>query len=114
MGKRLIDYLSYMEKYCNEMNDPEETKQKKAELLIQISFFQHERLIHLLVTILFAFLCVGTLFMVIACPNIALFLLVLLFLALEIPYIRHYYLLENGVQKLYTYYDKIDCFCNRK
>ena len=32
-----------------------------------------------------------------------------LFLVLLIPYIFHYYRLENGVQKLYEYYDKLNC-----
>ena len=51
--------------------------------LIQVSFFQHERLIHLIVTVTFA-------------------LLILL-----IPYIRHYYILENEVQKMYGQYDRM-------
>lgn len=34
-------------------------------------------------------------------------LLVLLFILL-IPYIKHYWLLENGTQKLYQYYDELE------
>ena len=30
-----------------------------------------------------------------------------MFFVLLIPYIRHYYILENGVQRLYEYYDQI-------
>ncbi|NLA43621.1 hypothetical protein GX865_05780 [Candidatus Saccharibacteria bacterium] len=33
-----------------------------------------------------------------------------LFLALLIPYIVHYYHLENGVQRLYSLYDEIAAF----
>ena len=40
-----------------------------------------------------------------AWASISFFLLTGLFIALLIPYIRHYYILENGVQKLYEYYD---------
>jgi uncharacterized RDD family membrane protein YckC len=39
-----------------------------------------------------------------------LLVLTFLFIILLIPYIRHYYILENGVQKLYTYYDSIKVY----
>lgn len=73
----------------------------------QIQFFQHERLIHLMVTILFALL---TFLVAIVCyTNFSYALLGLMFalLVLLIPYIMHYYLLENGVQKMYRQYDEI-------
>lgn len=72
-----------------------------------ILFFQHERLIHLLVTMLFALLTFGSLIAFLVTgffPVIALFVL---FLALLIPYIFHYYHLENGVQQLYDLYDQL-------
>lgn len=75
-----------------------------TEMLVQISFFQHERLVHLIVMVTIALL---TLFSVLGClayPGILTFLLTGLLMALLIPYIRHYYILENGVQKLYEYY----------
>ena len=66
---------------------------------------QHERLIHLLVTlfyallfILFGALCfVHYMFVIIVAP-------ILIFL---ICYIIHYFHLENGVQYLYKQYDKM-------
>ena len=39
--------------------------------------------------------------------NIALSIMAVLFLVLLIPYIRHYYILENEVQKMYVQYDKL-------
>ena len=36
-----------------------------------------------------------------------LLVLTLLFLVLLVPYIMHYYTLENEVQKMYTQYDEI-------
>ena len=78
-------------------------------MLVQIQFFQHERLIHLIVTALFALLTIISMLASLAIPKQPILLaLDLLFLILLIPYIRHYYLLENGVQKLYKYYDKIE------
>lgn len=83
-------------------------EKEKAELLIQIGFFQHERLIHLVVTVLFALMTI--LVFLVAMTNFALWtgVLLLLLLVLLIPYIKHYYLLENGTQKLYQYYDKLE------
>ncbi len=78
-----------------------------AELLVQIGFFQHERLIHLIVTVTFAILTVLSLLGCVLEPQPAMFALTVLLLVLLIPYIRHYYILENGVQKLYTYYDRL-------
>ena len=39
--------------------------------------------------------------------NLVLLVLTLLFLVLVLPYIMHYYTLENEVQKMYTQYDEI-------
>lgn len=78
-----------------------------AELLVQIGFFQHERSIHLIVTVTFAILTVLSLLGCVLEPQPAMFALTVLLLILLIPYIRHYYILENGVQKLYTYYDRL-------
>lgn len=69
--------------------------------------FQHERLIHLIVTVLFAILAVISILASLLIQEWAVLLLCLMFFVLLIPYIRHYYILENGVQKLYEYYDQI-------
>ena len=80
--------------------------------LQQIAFFQHERLVHLLVMILFAVLTFSVFFIILfqAMENILNYGMIVLFIALMvllIPYIAHYYLLENGVQKMYAQYDEI-------
>lgn len=82
-------------------------KMEIALLRDQISFFQHERLIHLLVTILFAFLTFfGFCFFLIIDVWYVL-LIEFLFVVLLIPYLFHYYNLENGVQRLYSLYEKL-------
>ena len=58
-------------------------------------------------TVLFAILTVGTIFFAVASPSIGLILLTVAFLILMIPYICHYYLLENSVQKMYKQYDEM-------
>ncbi len=78
----------------------------KNELLTKIGFMQHERLIHLMVTILFALLLFLCLIAYFVSGISGLLVASGLMLVLLIPYIAHYYFLENGVQKLYKLYDK--------
>ncbi len=99
-GEYIASVIAALENECTDFHA------LKAEMLIKIAFMQHERLIHLLVTILFAllmFLCLIGFFI---SENIGILAAAVLMLALLIPYIAHYYFLENGVQKLYSLYDK--------
>jgi len=80
---------------------------KLEEHMVQVGFFQHERLIHLIVTVTFALL--EMLAIVLSVISDSLFTLVLpvVILILLVPYIRHYYILENEVQKMYVQYDRM-------
>ncbi len=95
-----------MIKYIDEfIKAAEKKKVSKEEMLTKISFFQHERLIHLLVTLFYAlisliFLALISISLIFIIPTIPL----LVFL---ICYILHYFKLENRVQYLYKLYDKI-------
>ena len=104
MKKRLLSYIDYATKEVEREDLDKATF--REQLLIQIQFFQHERLVHLIVTVTFALLFMMTVGMFFITEMMSLLLLDGLFLVLLIPYISHYYLLENGVQKLYTVYDK--------
>ncbi|MBP0988409.1 MAG: hypothetical protein J6S92_09030, partial [Oscillospiraceae bacterium] len=76
-----------------------------------IEFMQHERLIHFLVTMLFAlgfFIILG---IYLITQILMLLPLLLLVLGLIVPYIMHYYFLENTVQKIYKMYDEINRRC---
>ncbi len=86
---------------------PEVLARLRRETLVQIGFMQHERLIHFLVTMLFALLFLISLGLLLFRPSIGLFLLTLLLLGLLIPYIAHYYFLENTVQKFYVLYNRL-------
>lgn len=108
MKKRLMRYLTYLEGLDYENMTESEINTLKSEMLNQISFFQHERLVHLIVTVTFALLTIIAVFGFVACPEITTFLLTILLLVLLIPYIIHYFYMENGVQKLYRYYDSLD------
>ncbi len=113
MKKRI---LSYRNRIDSLLADPEQVADWEAlirEHLIQVSFFQHERLVHLIVTVAVAVLTmmsVGIFILTMYLPVLALFLL---FMILLVPYIMHYYLLENEVQKMYAQYDIMLEFLNK-
>ncbi|NLG04286.1 MAG: hypothetical protein GX567_10740 [Clostridia bacterium] len=112
MEKRLKEYIKYAQNLSKtSWKSKEEQKQMQEAMLTQISLFQHERLIHLIVTVVFAILTFMTLISSLFVSNLYLYLLMALLIILLIPYIRHYYILENGVQKLYDLYDGL--FCER-
>ena len=71
-----------------------------------IIFFQHERLVHLIVTFFVGIAMVLFFIGFLTTQNILVFVLFTLLLCLFIPYIFYYYYLENNVQKLYDYYFK--------
>jgi hypothetical protein len=73
-----------------------------------IGFFQHERLVHELVMILFALLTVGGILFLFVVPDFSVIVLDVLFFVLLVPYVKHYYGLENGVQRLYDAYEKLE------
>lgn len=104
MEKRLKNYLEYLEQTSRKTLTEEEHQKFLAELLVQIQFFQHERLVHLIVTVTFAILMMLSLIGCFLVDTPLMLVLMLLFFVLLVPYIRHYYILENGVQKLYDYY----------
>lgn len=108
MKKRLKNYLAYLEGLDYENMTENDRSILKTDMLNQIGFFQHERLIHLIVTITFALLAIISVFGFSARPEMTTFVLTVLLLVLLIPYIFHYYYLENGVQKLYRFYDKLN------
>mgnify|MGYP006915352144 CR=1 FL=1 len=78
-----------------------------ARLLDRIRIFQHERLIHLLVTILFALMFFLSFCVMLFVTEWFLIVINVLMLSLLVPYIFHYYTLENGVQTLYGIYDEL-------
>lgn len=105
MEKRIINYRKYIDRLLEEGCD--NWKDVLDDHLIQIGFFQHERLIHLIVTVLFALMEIIAMVATVATGYVMLVLLDVLLLVLLVPYIRHYYILENEVQKMYFQYDRI-------
>lgn len=85
----------------------EMVQDKLQEHLVQVGFFQHERLIHLIVTVTFALLEMLAIVLSVISDSLFTLLLPVVILILLIPYIRHYYILENEVQKMYVQYDRM-------
>ena len=112
MKKRILTYRKYID-FLLASDKQSDWKYIKQEHITQVAFFQHERLVHLIVTVTFAVLELLTVYayvIVVALDStlsFPLLILALLILVLLIPYIKHYYLLENEVQKMYVQYDRI-------
>lgn len=103
------NYLLEYRKYITEIlaSDNQDWEKIAGEHLVKIGFFQHERIVHLIVTVLFALMTLASLIAFVMLEKIGLLVLTVLFVGLLIPYIRHYYFLENQTQMLYKDYDKI-------
>ncbi len=108
MTKQIKEYISYIENFLAANHTDEENAAERELLLRRIRFYQHERIVHLLVTLAFAVFFLLALMMFLLKGGTGLLVLTALFLTLLIPYIKHYYFLENSVQKLYIYYYRIE------
>ena len=100
MKKYLYDYIKYIDDVIKENKITDEIIK---EHLIKIQFFQHERFIHLCVTLAYALLFIIS--MVASFTSIVFCFIGLIFAGFLLPYVIHYFRLENGVQYLYKQYD---------
>lgn len=112
MNKRIRNYLKIINELLLTQMSPQEWEAAAKEHLVQISFFQHERLIHLLVTLCFAVMTVGTFLVIAVTGYIYLTALFVLLMVLLVPYVWHYFVLENGVQEMYRQYDEMKSKCS--
>lgn len=100
------EYISKIDTIINEKNSKNIDKIIE-EHLIKIQFYQHERLVHFLVTMLFAIMFLITFLYSLQNISLGILLLDLMFFSLLVPYIFHYYNLENSVQYMYKQYDDL-------
>ena len=105
MGSYITTYMKSVEAALEDENT--DWQALKREHLVQIEFIQHERLIHLIVTVmccllLFIGLCVFFI------SGLMPFLIVDgLLLILDFCYLIYYCFIENSTQKLYRLYNRI-------
>ena len=107
MRKELQAYLTRMEETIGAGLDREQVVTLREDLFVHIQFFQHERLIHLIVTALVAILAMIALLCGLLQSGVWVWILFLVLMVLLGFYIQHYYYLENGVQKMYQLYDRL-------
>lgn len=105
MEKKIINYRKGIDSLLEQ--GEKDWKKLLEEHYIQIGFFQHERLVHLIVTMTFAIIEIIAIVATVTSGYMWLLALDGILLVLLIPYIRHYYILENEVQKMYNQYDRI-------
>jgi Ca2+/Na+ antiporter len=106
MKKYMKEYIEGIDKLI-ESKKVENIDKVIEEHLLKIGFFQHERLIHFLVTILFTLLTFATFLYTLNNVSLGFVLLTIALLCLEVPYIFHYYFLENSVQHMYDQHDEL-------
>ena len=110
MKKRIQSYMAYMDQQLEHNESGLSYEELCIEHEKQLAYFMHERLVHLLVTLTFAILAFVTFFMAVMNFSLGMIVLFFAFLILLIPYIMHYYLLENSVQYMYRQYDRLQQF----
>lgn len=108
MTKQIRAYLTFLEEFFAMEHASEELSKQRGELLQRIAFYQHERIVHLIVTMSFAIFLLLSLGLWLTNGGIGLLALTVLLLVMTIAYIKHYYFLENSVQKMYLYYFKLE------
>ena len=111
MYRQIIEHRDYVKNKLSEELSTEQRKQLLKYHTKRVRDFQHERLIHLLVTLFFGALLIGAALagLYLPAPGIPwpFYALLTILFILEAAYIRHYYQLENGVQSLYELTEKL-------
>lgn len=101
----MIGYMQRHERALNEVRGKDLSAGAWGELLdhhaAQIRWMQHERLVHLIVTLFVCLFALLTLGFTVINPSLAGFSLTGLLLILAAAYLIHYYRLENRLQRWY-------------
>ena len=107
MADRIKQYIAYVDGLLESEDDCIDWDEESKKHLVQIAFFAHERLIHLIVFFLVALCTVISILTFVVSSQIVILPIIIMLFVLLIPYCMHYYLLENSVQKMYEQYDKM-------
>ena len=107
MKKTILAYRKKIDSLLQNSGDDTDWDAVFRHHLIKLAQFQNERLIHLIVSALFALLEMLALILLFIETSTFSCILAALFFVLLVPYVAHYYTLENEVQKMYAQYDRI-------
>ena len=108
MKQYMSAYINSVEQFLNNGGASyDEYAKVLKEFEQKTLYFQHERLIHLIVTVLFALLEMSAIYVTMIAPSVGALIFSIMFLVLLVPYVMHYYFLENSVQKMYKMRDQL-------
>ena len=122
MKKSIQEHIDFIKNNLQKENANQDWSALSDFNRAQIGFFQHERLIHLLITLFWGLLFLSFIIIELLLNgdsnllifNISLSVITILILVVLVFYIFHYFFLENSVQKLYELDKEITkrCFSN--
>lgn len=109
MTRRILDYLQRIDLVLAAGGPQTDWNDLLAEHRDQIGYFQHERLVHLIVTVTFGLVMILLMNILLVISEVSiLFVLLFLFVIIYLlAYLYHYYILETSVQRMYVQYDQI-------
>ena len=115
MEDRIRAYEEFIQKATNKKLSESERGKLARYHFEMMESFQHERTIHLIIMLFFVLVTIIFLFVtswvIVACnlelAAIPLYVLTFILVVLTGCYIRHYYFLENHIQNLYDYTEKL-------
>jgi len=107
MTEYLTNYMNTVENRMKNCGSLKELERILSEHLDKIEFMQHERIVHFLVTLMFAVILCIFICATVFSENLMFAVLDVIIMVLLGFYIKHYYFLENTVQKMYKVYDEL-------
>ncbi len=107
MKKRILAYVKRINGCINGEIPVDSWEELLEEHILQLGWFQHERFVHMFIMLAFAIFTVACIMTEVVTGYTPLLAVIALFLILLIPYIKHYYLMENKCQEMLDQYDAI-------
>jgi uncharacterized RDD family membrane protein YckC len=101
MEQKLKNQIAWLESLENRSTDDLDLDTLQARIIEDRLYFQHERLIHLIVTMTVSMLLIFVFYIFFSLLNTLFGILFILLLVLDCAYLIHYFRLENGVQRLW-------------
>lgn len=101
MRAKLLRHLAWLDSLYSHLPTGETDPVLLYQIVESRKYFQHERSIHLAVTIAIGIFLMFVLYLAISRDSILFAGLLIIVAVLETAYIVHYYHLENGVQRLW-------------
>ncbi len=108
MRKKILNYKARIDELLDNPSENIDYAEEERKHLIQIQFFMHERLVHEIIMVLFALCTILVFIETVRTTEILFAILLVALLILLVPYIIHYYVLENSVQYMYEQYDEME------